>query len=297
MARVLVIGAGAIGGAVAGRLLAAHHDVELASRQLFSRLELQAPDTQLSRPVRVRTEPEALEDLDWLLLCTKAHQVAAAAPWLRKQHSSIPVAVLQNGVEHAERVLAVAGERSVLPVIVEGAASRTAPGIIQQRRPGRLTVPATELGRAFAALEGLAVEAASDFTTAAWQKLCVNAPGGAVAALTGRAVNVTREPEVGRFARALLDECLAVGRAEGARLDVSLREQILANMRQAPDTAITSMGADRAAGRELEVDARNGAVVRFGNKHGIPTPNNRLVTALLGQVNRSQGELGVRSDA
>jgi ketopantoate reductase len=45
--------------------------------------------------------------------------------------------------------------------------------------------------------------------------------------------------------------------------------------------------ADRLAGRPMEVDARNGAVVRLGAKHGIPTPLNQAIVAMLDAVQPS----------
>jgi 2-dehydropantoate 2-reductase len=42
-----------------------------------------------------------------------------------------------------------------------------------------------------------------------------------------------------------------------------------------------SMLADRLAGRPMEIEARNGVIVRLGEKHGIPTPLNRMAVALL----------------
>jgi 2-dehydropantoate 2-reductase len=41
---------------------------------------------------------------------------------------------------------------------------------------------------------------------------------------------------------------------------------------------------DRLAGRALEYDALNGAVVRIGKRHGVPTPLNRAMVALLGAI-------------
>ena len=52
-------------------------------------------------------------------------------------------------------------------------------------------------------------------------------------------------------------------------------------MRNAPPDGLNSLIADRMAGRPMEVDARNGAVVRFGKKHDIPTPLNEMAVALL----------------
>jgi len=44
---------------------------------------------------------------------------------------------------------------------------------------------------------------------------------------------------------------------------------------------VNSMLADRMAGRPMEIDARNGVIVRRGGKHGINTPLNRMLVALL----------------
>ena len=71
--------------------------------------------------------------------------------------------------------------------------------------------------------------------------------------------------------RGIVRECLAVGRAEGARLDDAIVEQVVEGARKAPPDSLNSLIADRMAGRPMEIDARNGAVVRFGRKHGIPT--------------------------
>lgn len=79
---------------------------------------------------------------------------------------------------------------------------------------------------------------------------------------------------------------LVVGRAEGARLDESLVEEIVTAMMLTPAEAGTSMLTDRRAGRLLEADARNGAVARIGACHGIETPLNRALTALLNALNQ-----------
>jgi 2-dehydropantoate 2-reductase len=76
-------------------------------------------------------------------------------------------------------------------------------------------------------------------------------------------------------------ECIAVARAEGAALDDSMIEGTLDIFRKGPADILNSLHADRLAGRRMEIDARNGAVVRFGRKHGIPTPCNQMVVALL----------------
>ncbi|HLJ78963.1 MAG TPA: ketopantoate reductase C-terminal domain-containing protein, partial [Acidobacteriaceae bacterium] len=70
-------------------------------------------------------------------------------------------------------------------------------------------------------------------------------------------------------------------RAEGAKLSDSLGEEILAQYRAQPPDAVNSLLADRLAGRRMEVAARNGVIVRRGEKHAIPTPLNRMAVTLL----------------
>ncbi len=79
----------------------------------------------------------------------------------------------------------------------------------------------------------------------------------------------------------LVTECVQVGRAEGADLDDEIIERVVEGARNAPEGSGNSMFADRLAGRPMELDARNGVIVRLGQKHGIATPTNALLVALL----------------
>lgn len=74
---------------------------------------------------------------------------------------------------------------------------------------------------------------------------------------------------------------MLVGRAEGADLSDDLVEAIVAGSRANPPDSVNSLLADRLAGRPLEIDARNGAIVRKGAMHHIRTPVNSMIVALL----------------
>jgi 2-dehydropantoate 2-reductase len=74
---------------------------------------------------------------------------------------------------------------------------------------------------------------------------------------------------------------VAVARAAGVGLDDRLPEEVVAHLAGLPAEATTSIAVDRANGRELEWDARNGVVSRIGRAHGVPTPVSDVVSALL----------------
>lgn len=291
MSVVAVVGVGAVGGAVAARLCTAgRDDVVLCVRTPFDELVVEGPAGTLRATARVVTTPDAVQPVPWVLLATKAHQTAGAADWLialTTAHTT--VAILQNGVEHEQRVAPYVDSARLLPAIVDCPADRVAPGRIVQRAPAQLIVPAVAAGQDFAQLfvgTDVSVTLTADFTTAAWRKLCLNVAGGAITALTNRTHTVMRRPDVAQVARDLIHECILVGRAEGAVLEDGLVEEIVTSMLLAPADAGTSMLADRRAGQPLEADARNGAVARIGARHGIPTPLNRALTALLQAINQ-----------
>jgi 2-dehydropantoate 2-reductase len=62
---------------------------------------------------------------------------------------------------------------------------------------------------------------------------------------------------------------------------------VLQGYRAAPPDSVNSLHADHAAGRQTEIDARNGAIVRLGRKHGIATPCNGMAVALLAAMNEN----------
>ncbi|MDQ5981218.1 MAG: 2-dehydropantoate 2-reductase [Verrucomicrobiota bacterium] len=285
MASIALIGPGAVGGVIAATLTArGGHALTLCARRALGELDVDL----LGRPVRftpaVFTDPAQGRPADWVFVCTKAYDCAGAAAWFPGLVGpQTRVAILQNGVEHRERFVAWLPAEKILPVMVDIPAERPTPGRILQRGAGKMIVPAGDEGARFVELfagTALSVTTTPDFKSAVWRKLCLNAPG-AINALLLKPAGVFRDEAVGELAKAMARECLLVGRAEGAILEDDLPEQILANCRAAPPDSMNSLHADRAAGRPMEVDARNGAVVRFGRKHGLATPLNEMAAALL----------------
>jgi 2-dehydropantoate 2-reductase len=174
-------------------------------------------------------------------------------------------------------------EGRLVPAVVNIPAERSAPGRILQRRDGAITVPAGADGEEFVRLFAhcpIAASTTGDFLSAAWEKLTLNCTG-AVNALVLQPNGIVHAPGIAEIMRALMEECIAVGRAEGARLSDDLPERVLEGCRNGPLDSVNSMHADRAAGRPMEIDARNGVIVRLGARHGIATPLNALMVTLL----------------
>jgi 2-dehydropantoate 2-reductase len=285
MPAITVIGPGAIGGMIAARLCQnSHNDVTVVARTPFERLSLMTPDGELRADPRIVTGPGDLAPADWVLVATKAYDSASAAKALDSLLSDETcVAVLQNGVNHVERFSEFLPRERVLPVVVDCPTERVAAGEIRQRGPAVLTVPAGDVGSQFEVLfsdTGVDCKQTDDFISVAWWKLCVNA-AGVVNALVLQPARIAHDEGAAQVMRRIVDEAAAVGRAEGARLPPDIADEVVDIYRNQPPDSVNSLHADRAAGRPMEIDLRNGIVAELGRKHGIETPCNEMAVSLL----------------
>jgi 2-dehydropantoate 2-reductase len=285
MAKIALIGPGAVGCTLIAWLgRSESHQIVICARTPFSRLEVETPDGIIAANPIVLTSTGEATVADWILVATKTYDVPAALPWLDSlMGPTTRVAVLQNGVEHLERFSGRVPREAIVPVVVDCPAERTSPGRVRQRGPAYVTAPDDASGHAFVGLfSGTPVIAVTspDWLTVAWRKLCLNA-AGAVSAATLQPAGVVHQPAIADLMRGIVREVVQVGTRIGAKLDDSMVETVIENYRRAPRDSINSLHADRIAGRQMELDARNGVIVRLGRKFGIPTPYNQTMVALL----------------
>ena len=283
-----MIGPGAIGATVAAWLAQSPElALTLCARTPVDRLEIETPGGVITAEPEVLTDPAEAVPADWVLVCTKAYDVGRAAAWLaRLVGPETRVAVLQNGVEHVARFAPFVPVERIVPAVVDISAERSAPGRVLQRMNGTILVPAGADGDAFATLFAhtpIDARTTEHFTTALFRKLTVNCAGG-VCGIVNKPNGVARDPGIAAYMLALAEECVAVGRAEGAKLDDDLAASVVRGYQTTAPDSINSLHADRMAGRPMEIDARHGIIVRLGEKHDIATPMNRLAVALLTAV-------------
>ncbi|HXD43612.1 MAG TPA: 2-dehydropantoate 2-reductase [Pseudolabrys sp.] len=294
---VAVVGLGSIGGIAAACLAdAARHDVTGCARKPLAGLTLERPGGTVTPPLRLIADPAEAKPVDWVLVATKTQDTAGAAPWLARlctPHTR--VAVLQNGIDHVERVAPLAQGAAIVPVIVYYNGERLSADRVRLRIAGDddLAVADDDNGRAFTALldgTGLRIRREADFVTLKWRKLLLNAVANPFTALTLQRQVVLRRPDVHAMSLEVLAEAARVARADGATLPDDEPKRVMAHlMKFAPELG-TSMYFDRLAGRPFEVEALTGAIVAAGERHGIATPLNRLLLTLLRAINEAPRE-------
>lgn len=286
MTTIAVIGPGAIGGTVAAWLA---QDPALAiticARTPLDDLRVETPSGVITARPKVLTDPARARPVDWVLVATKTYDVDSTKPWLdHLVDTHTRVAIIQNGVEHVRLFSHLVPAERLVPVMINLPAARSAPGRIVQSRHGIIAVPAGPNGDDLVALFAhteIEARAHADFLSQAWVKLCGNC-AAIVPALTLRATGPVWSADLEAIVRGLAEECAAVGRAEGADIADSVVESTVANARNmAEGSTGGSIHADRLAGNRMEIDARNGVIVRLGHKHGIATPMNQMLVTLL----------------
>lgn len=292
MASISVIGPGAVGGTIAAHLaLEARHTLCLAARTPFESLEVEVGGRVLRSTPAMITDPSHARPAEWVVVATKAYDVTSTARWLsRMVGPHTVVAILQNGVEHVDRFSPFVPTSQLLPVVVNVPSHRLTPGRIVQRAAAELTVPQSEHGERFAHLFSqtrIQVRTTDDFRTVAWSKLALNAVGAVSAITLIPRLDLQRTATL-TLIRQIVEEVILVGRAEGAQLRPELVDDVVSHVATSSSTYPNSLHADRIAGRQMEIDARNGAVVRLGATHRIPTPVNAVLVDLLTTIQAVQ---------
>jgi 2-dehydropantoate 2-reductase len=294
--RYIIIGAGAVGGVIGGRLAGAGHEVVLVARGAHHEalrdggLRLRVPEGELTYRLPVVHGPDALGELradDVLVLAVKTQDSAAAL----QAWAPAPVAGGGTGVE--SRRLALRLFRRVYGVCVWLPSTYVEPGIVSAAGSpltgilhlGRCPHGTDETARLIAAdLEKSHFEAPVVADVAYWQyaKLLSNL-GNALEAVSGPIAG----DEAQNVAARVRAEGAAVLDAAGIAY-ASVEEQKA--VRGDKVTLVPLDGAPRGGGSSwqsltrgtgtIEADYLNGEIALLGRLHGVPTPLNELLQHL-----------------
>ncbi len=241
--------------------------------------------------VRATTDPSELPACDFGIVATKAMHTDGAVAATAHAFADGAVASVQNGVGNEEAIA-----RHVSRVIrgtTFPAGKILSPGIVQWDVKGDTTLGPFEPSPAQAAeIErladactrgGMPTHGVADARPAQWRKVVFNAATNPVGALTGLTHGrVCERPDLRALVSALVDEGKAVAAVQGITLDADPEELIDHAAR--PAVAYdhkASMLQDVEARRRTEIDYLNGGIGRFGRVHGVPTPLNDALTALV----------------
>ncbi len=309
--KIVVFGAGAIGGYIGGRLAQAGHEVTFIARGEHLRAMVAdglkvtsiAGDFSVA-PARATDQPETVGVIDVVLCCVKSWQVEqVSGPISSLVGPETVVITVQNGVE-AHTILS----RSVNPAQVLSGLCKMicmieAPGCIRHAGmdpylafgvvDGRAGRRVQAVAKGFADVQGLTVVLSEDILADLWRKFMLIAPWSGVGALTRVPIGMFRSVPGSRdILLGSIREVYDVARANGANVPEAAVPATIDFIDQLPPEGTSSMQRDIMAGRPSELNEQSGAVVRFAKRGGIDAPINRFIYhSLLPMELVARGEL------
>ena len=311
--KIVIAGAGAIGGYIGARLAKAGADVVLFARGPHLRameergLRVVSADGDFEVRPAVTGDLSAIGTADVVFLGVKAHGLTGLAPSLRQLFKPETVVVsTQNGIpwwyfqghggeldglrlEHVDPggVIAAAIEpERVVGSLAYFATDVAEPGVIHHTEGNKMSLGepnGTRTDRSKAIAEaliaaGLRCPVSTRFRHEIWVKLLGNVAFNPISALTGGTLEqLVRHAGTAALVREIMAETEAVAGKLGIELSISIDQRMAGAEKVGAHK--TSMLQDYEAGRPMELDAVVGAVIELGHRLGVPTPATRAMYA------------------
>ncbi|MBU2547001.1 MAG: 2-dehydropantoate 2-reductase [Proteobacteria bacterium] len=326
--RLAVIGAGAVGGTVAGLLKLAGRDPVVVARHQAVADRLASPGLHLSGKVQdpnvrlhaVRSLEDLTGPLDLVFLATKATDCAAAARELPPRlHDDSLVVSLQNGMVETE-LAEILGPRRVVACVVRLSAERLGPAEIEVTDVTEMVIGSLD-GPDREALEtvrtvldpAVPTRISDNIKGELFAKLIDNCCVNPTTAVTGWTVGrLLSEPRGRSSYLRIMAEAMGVAQAMGVRVEPgaggrldyaafladsspeaeAFRHQVLEATAPAFIRTRPSMLQDLEHGRRTEIDYLNGYVVDRGREHGRPTPLNAALADMVREIGAGRREMG-----
>ncbi|HEX6852830.1 MAG TPA: 2-dehydropantoate 2-reductase [Candidatus Polarisedimenticolaceae bacterium] len=297
--RIAILGAGGVGGYYGARLAAAGHDVWFLARGEHAatmrrsglRVRSELGDLRLER-VAVFGDPAEVATVQLLIVAVKLGDTASILPSIPALLGAEGVVLsLQNGVDKDDALVDAAGAGRVLGAVTYILANRPEPGVIVHTgKVQRIVVG--ELGggesdrvrRVVEVLSSAGIDAVAspDIRRATWEKFVFLASVSGMTAATRATIGEVRaHPATRALLRDAMLEIAALARAEGVAIDDAFVDDRMRFVDTLPAEGRSSMANDLLRGAPLEIEWLSGAVVRRGERAGVPTPVHRGLHAAL----------------
>ena len=300
--KVVVVGAGAMGGLFGGLLAEGGLDVTLVDAwpEHIARIKekgIRIVGVGGDRDIKVgaATDASKVKTADVVLFQCKAFANEAAAKSVKHLFGGNTVAItFQNGLGNEQTLAGVLGEKNVIGGLTAQAGLAEAPGVVRNfgdlptyigEIAGGLSDRTVAIAKAFTA-HGLPVTATPEIKREKWKKLLGNVALGAISAVTDlRSFEIMRIPELQEIVFRAVDEAAAVAKAEGVALDVAEARSVLMKL---VDTAGGGTGNSKSSMREdiirkrrTEIDTIHGVVARLARQHKVATPTIDAMVAMV----------------
>jgi len=290
--RIAVMGAGAVGAYFGAKLATAANEVSFIARgahlEAMQRhgLSIESSDGNLQiRDAVFTAGPAVVGVVDMLLFCVKSYDTIEAAKTIAPLIGPrTQILALQNGIDNAEKIAQIAGNKSPLAGVVYIGAQLLRPGVIKHSAGGRIVFgeldgevrETTRSVEQALSVAKIPCEISAEIRKAQWRKLLWNAPFCAISCLIrGTVKDIIESDSLRRLVIDCMLEVREAAAAHGIDLEPGLLDETLQFSRSLGDFK-PSMLQDLEAGKPLEYEAFNGIVVDILRRAGRTAPTNQV---------------------
>lgn len=297
--KILILGAGAMGSLLGARLSTTGASVWLYSTNrghmeairesglFIEELDGRIGNFKLNTFYEIDRLPR---DPDLVLVVVKTYSTeAAVSSIIRLRSPSTIFLTLQNGIGNWEKIAEITGKEAVLAGSTAQGATLIGPGRIRHGGNGPTYIgepagPSTERVGQIVELfreAGFKADPSDSVEQLIWEKLIVNVGINAITGLTGiRNGVIAQFRDAAELCGSAVEEAVLVARAKGFPIRMEMVERVI-GVARATARNRSSMGQDVDKKKRTEIDAINGAIVKFAGEVGIPTPVNQTLTWLM----------------
>jgi 2-dehydropantoate 2-reductase len=298
---IVIVGAGAMGGAIGALLSQAKNSVTLldVSKETVEavnrhglRIQNKAGDVTIHRVPAVNHASEITGEIDLIVVFVKCYHTAAAIESVRNLIGpTTTILSLQNGWGNGPRIAALVGAEKVVLGVCYHSATVLAPGHVLHAGQGKtfigeldgtLSPRVRAIAQTFSEA-GIPVEPSGQVLREIWAKLALNVatlPTSSTTRITADRLLDTDEMQA--LMRALLREVVTVAQSQGIGLEFDERWSVITGLlaKLSPGSK-GSMLQDVEKGRATEIDVMCGAIIEAGKQHRVETPYNHAMYCLI----------------
>jgi 2-dehydropantoate 2-reductase len=295
--KIVIMGAGAMGGLFGGLLALSGEEIWLVSPQkdhidtiLANGVTIEERGRILTVQVKATTDPSSSGKADLVLFFVKTYQTEmAVSNALTLEKEDTVFLTLQNGLGNEEVICRHVDPKKVMVGVTNQGATLIGPGHVRhagwgETYIGELKGGETGRGSRIAKMfqkAGIKTYVSPKIYELIWAKLLVNVGINALTALTGlKNGQLIDHPETLRIMYELVSEAAEIAKRKGIRVDENPIQKVI-SVAEATRENRSSMGQDFDHKRKTEIEAINGAIVKEAKSLGISVPYNQMITDLI----------------
>ncbi len=296
--KVVVIGAGGVGGYFGGLLAKAGHDVTFIARgEHLEKLKehgLIVKSVHGDFQVKVGAELTTtnIEKADLIIFAVKSYDTETATQMIKNIIDEKTIVLnLQNGVDNEEKMAKIIAKENIMPGLVYIESTISEPGVIEQKSVFRDIIFGEEDGssseRANFLLEilqksDIKATLTSNILVEKWKKFMFISTFSGITTLAQAPVGeVLKVPEIKEIILRMLKEVDAIAKKKGINLGEEIVNNTMEKILLIAPTTKSSMQRDLEKGKRLEIDSLSGAVVRIAKELNVDVPIHQTVAAFV----------------